>query len=517
MVLKIGILGENSAGWRLLLEQVGIPYKVVTNIPGTDELSVLIVPDSVNENNSVRDYLSNGGAIICSGRKYSQLSGTKTAQTFIKYLLGEKDSKFSGIGMLDVGLVGNIPSHANILRTSYGQFTGYLGEYGGGNVIVLPFDAGEVVLDNRTTTKSFYSNHNRLPFEQVSWVSKGNLLKLVSRSLEILHHQRGLPFVHKWYFPKDSQTIFSWRIDTDYANKREIEHLYNLIKSYEVPATWFVDIKSQKEFLPMFKQMEGQEIGIHCYAHETYEDYERNIVNIRMAIESFANVGLRASGFAAPFGKWNSGISRTINECGFDYSSEFSYDYDNVPSFPIVVEKKSAAMQLPVHPISIGSLRRLGFEESMMIQYYHRLMETKLMNREPVILYHHPKNGNDAVVKSIFEFVKSHNMKTYRMIDYANWWKRRHQLKMELIFENPMLNINVSSMESDLWIRIVQPDGREIITEPQSMINFKELRWMKQPEQCPLPTDIYRIRKFNPWIPMIHLQDKISKIYFQRH
>ena len=108
-------------------------------------------------------------------------------------------------------------------------------------------------------------------------------------------------------------------------------------------------------------------------------------------------------------------------------------------------------------------------------------------------------------------------MKTYRMIDYANWWKRRHQLKMELIFENPMLNINVSSMESDLWIRIVQPDGREIITEPQSMINFKELRWMKQPEQCPLPTDIYRIRKFNPWIPMIHLQDKISKIYFQRH
>ena len=40
-------------------------------------------------------------------------------------------------------------------------------------------------------------------------------------------------------------------------------------------------------------------------------------------------------GFSAPFGEWNESLYRAMED-KFKYSSEFCYDYDNFPSFPII-------------------------------------------------------------------------------------------------------------------------------------------------------------------------------------
>ena len=52
------------------------------------------------------------------------------------------------------------------------------------------------------------------------------------------------------------------------------------------------------------------------------------------------NSGFRMQGFAAPFGTWNDELGRAIVDCGFEYSSEFSYDYDNLPSLPQTSERR---------------------------------------------------------------------------------------------------------------------------------------------------------------------------------
>ena len=59
MHLKIGILGEQD-GWKLLLQQIGIPHVVVTNTLLPDEFSAAVVSDDINDRESemLRQYLT---------------------------------------------------------------------------------------------------------------------------------------------------------------------------------------------------------------------------------------------------------------------------------------------------------------------------------------------------------------------------------------------------------------------------------------------------------------------------
>ena len=518
MYLNVGIIGSNCHGWYSLLDQEGIPYTIVADKPSANELSVLIIPDSIEEKKiaDVTSYLREGGAAICSGFIFSKLSSSNVKESFIRYIIEEEDSHFRGAGLIDVGSVGYIPVCANHLRTNDGRFAVFVGESNGGKIVVLPVDAGAIMLDHQAIVKSFYSNTRRLPFEKVSLVSKNGLLRLVSQSLRILHHERGLPYIHKWYFPNSYRSVFAWRIDTDYSDESEIENLYKIIEAYRIPATWFIDVKSQKDFLAMFKQMEKQEIGLHCYEHATYPDFDRNKDNIRTALELLRHHGIEVKGYAAPFGYWNDKLGKVIDTFGFDYSSEFSYDYDNVPSYPLVGGIKSPTLQVPIHPVSIGSLRRIRFDESAMIQYYQHLIENKLYVHEPVILYHHPKNISDDVLKAVFEYINNQHLKIISVLDYSRWWKRRNDHNLQMTIEDQILHVTISNPAADVWLNIVMPNGRNTIAPIKPAIDFQNLVWTDTAAIARLPIDFERIRKFNPWIPFIGIQDKINGILFNR-
>jgi hypothetical protein len=512
---RIGILGKNLHGWQLLLEQEGVTYIVNPIDYSLHDLSAVIISDTadIHDVQFILNYLSGGGAILCSAKIYSQISGKRCKETFIRYLIEDSDSILAGIGMMDIGENASLPHGANTMRTNDGRYAVFVGELGGGHVVVLPFDAGELALNSRSMTKSFYSNHKRLPYELVSKISKGNLLKLFSRSLEILHHRRGLSYMHKWYYPKDAPSIFSLRIDTDYANPEELNKLYDLIREFGISATWFVDVKSQQEHLNVFKEMAGQEIGIHGYEHQTYDDYTANNQNIAKAIQIFRMNGLNAKCFSAPFGRWNSGIAKAIDESGFVYSSEFSYDYDNVPSYPFVDGKFLKTLQVPVYPISIGSLRRQGFDENAMIDYFLTVMEKKISYREPLFFYHHPKDKHNTVVEQIFDYVSRKEIQKISMIEYAYWWERRCELGIETTQEQDKLNIKISGSPVEVCMRITRPDGSEAFTPIQREINLSELHWKQNPSPVRPPVDIHRIHKFNPWILLQKFEDNtIGKI-----
>jgi hypothetical protein len=512
---KVGILGNTPHGWQLLLEQEGLSYVVNPIDPSVTEFTVLIVSDEHDFDvlKITARYLSAGGAVICSSKVFSALSGVQYADVFVKYLIEDQHSKYFDAGMIDLGVKASLMQNANEMRTSNGRHAIFNGQYSGGKIVVLPFDVGEIVFDKRSVTKSFYAKCNRLPYEHVARISKGSLLKLISRTLEILHHQRGLPYIHKWYYPNDSQTVFAWRIDTDHATQQEIKKLYDIISIYKIPATWFVDVKSQKNFLTIFKEMVGQEIGIHCYEHEAHDNYTWNLQNILQATDAFKMNGMEAEGFAATFGKWNDSLAKVIDEMGFVYSSEFSYDYDNVPSYPFLDNNFVRSLQIPVHPISIGNLRRQGFNESAMIEYYKYVMERKISYQEPLFFYHHPKNNHETVLKSIFDFVNQRNIKKIRMVDYARWWKNRCDKRIDLTLEQNQLSINDTQQQDDVWLHCTRQDGMEAFVQAKSDINISELLWIKRPKPPPLPEDVNRVYKFNPWIILQTIEDKtIGKI-----
>jgi peptidoglycan/xylan/chitin deacetylase (PgdA/CDA1 family) len=515
MRLHVGVIGK-SPGWSMLLAQEGVSYSMNVNSVSSDEHSVVIVGDDSSNDTAphLRKYLNNGGAVLCSAKVFGQMSGNKPQQSFVKYAYPKRDSEFIGVGLLDIEQECLIPDEANEIFTDNGKPCVYVDSYGKGYVVVLPFDAGKLVLDDRTATKSFYADRNRLPFEHVSLVSKGSLRKLISRCIELLHHRRGLPFVHRWYFPNNAQSLFALRIDTDGASGSEIKSLYKLLSAnqhHTIPGSWFIDVQSQQTSLSEYISMSGHEIGLHCYTHKPYNDFESSNEDIKCAKEILAKVSIIPKGFAAPYGMWNHEIARAIETNDFAYSSEFSYDYDNLPSFPQVGETCLNVLQLPVHPISIGSLRRQGFTDVEMTGYYKLVMEEKLATREPLFFYHHPKDHHEPVLEEIFLWIEERSLPIVRLIDYAEWWKKRHTSRHRIQVNSSELLIETENDVHDVWFHITKPDGMEAFVKPQTKIDLTFSEWMPRPSPVPLAPDIHRIRSFNPWIQLIQSQDKIYK------
>ena len=511
--LSVGIIGKKD-GWQLMLEQEGVPYAVVGEEMSVDEFSALVVSDGVSPMwlERLRKYLDSGGSVLCSAGTFSQFADVPSNETFIRYLLPEPGSEFSGAGMVDLFCQGFIPQNANSLLNENGQRTAFIGSFRGGTLVVLPFDANELALDARILTKSFYARRNRLPFERVSLVSKRAVRKLVSRSLEMLHHRRGLPYVHKWYYPSDAPSLFALRVDTDSSDRHTIESLHHLAASVNIPLTWFVDTKSQQNFAGVFSSMKADEIGIHCYEHATYPDYQKNIENIRRATNLLHGHGIEATSFAAPYGAWNEAIAAAIEHCGFEYSSEFSYDFDNLPSFPYSDGKPMSTLQVPVHPISIGSLQRQGFDNQEMIDYFRFAMESKLQQRDPLFFYHHPRNNHADVLKVMFEFVHQQSVQAVRMIDYARWWKKRCGVSYRAFVNDNELRIDSGPADDSVYVHITQDSVKESFTPFQSHISMGNLEWNNSPQPMPLRADIHRIRKFNPWIPIVRAEDFLYKL-----
>jgi hypothetical protein len=523
MRIHVGVIG-NHPGWLLLLQQEGIPFSVDVNEIAIDGFSVVIAGDDTPSGIGLQllEYLKQGGSVLCSGKTFQQFAGIKMNEKFIQYLVPNSNPEFANIDLVDIYRRCLMHPEANTIQSDDGKPSTFVGEYGGGYVIVLPFDAGEAILDYRTATKSFYAESSRLPFENVSLVSKGAILRLVSRALEILHHRRNLPYVHFWYYPKDARSIFAFRIDTDLADRSKIKSLYETLKSIgggsrdkHITATWFVDVKSQKRWLADYANMLDQEIGIHCYEHKKFGSLEKFRDDVRQAIGVMSQVGLHPTCSAAPYGQWNEEIGEATESFGFQYTSEFSYDYDNLPSFPYLRSKFSNVLQLPIHPISIGNLRRQGFDKQDILKYYESLLKRKLAANEPCFIYHHPKNGYEEVLKNIFEFVCQNNISIVRMKEYVEWWKKRIEVKAQFEYAGSTLRVNRDSSEESIWVHIKQNNGLETLIPMSSEISFHNLKWTSKPSSISVSQDYLRIRKFNPWIWIIRSEDFVFNKLFR--
>lgn len=512
MNLKIGIVG-NPESWERLLEQEGVSHSRVTDSLVPDQFSAAVADDDVHDYDltMLRNYLSLGGGVLCSAKVYAEIRQTTYNQESIRYLLSDPTSVFGSVGLVDIQSRCRVAWNANQLRTDHNSFCVHKGLFANGHVIVLPFDAARLSADPRTATRSFYSPEPRLPFERVSTVSRGGIRKLVSRSLEILHHHRGIPYVHLWYYPADARSVFAFRIDTDQATPGEIDDLYKLVSAHDVPAAWYVDVKNQQLFLKMFSSMNHQEIGAHCYEHKVFDDIEHNEANIRRALFALGEAGIEPEGFVAPYGAWSESLGKAIRNCEFVYSSEFAYDYDNLPSFPRLGSGLSNVLQMPIHPIGIGSLRRQGYSDEQMKRYFDFVAGMKFGVRDPLIFYHHPKDGHHEVLEHLFGIVREARVAPLFIGEYANWWKRRLQVKPRVELVGSRLRVSANTGPNNSWLRISKPDGMEAFTPIREELDLAAVTWELRPLPYALPPNYSRARNFNYRIPLTKTVDVIAK------
>ena len=177
MNLKIGILGGHI-GWHNILQQIGVPHAIVADSLLPDDFSVVVVSDNADDRESemLRQYLSLGGAVLCSVKVYARIRQISAQLANIDYLYPAHNSMFHSLGIVDIYAQCQLAWNANDLKTNRGSFAAHVGTNADDLVVALPFDPAALVLDHCAAIKSFYSPERRLPFETVSKVSKGEIL-----------------------------------------------------------------------------------------------------------------------------------------------------------------------------------------------------------------------------------------------------------------------------------------------------------------------------------------------------
>ncbi len=516
MKLRIGLV-THSFGWEQLCAQEGIAFEVLdlSSQRVANECSILVVNRELNRNerNIVEQYLRNGGAVIGFTQHLLHIGGTEGMEQQVKYIVAERDDIFPSIHLLDVGVQGLVPRSANALRTDTNTFAVAAGPLIGGHTVVLPFDVDMLMHDARPAGKSFYFKLDRLPSERVSLVDKGELRQLVHSAFTYLHHVRGIPYVHAWYFPKNRQNVFAMRIDSDGGTKEEVDALYRVGRDYSVGMSWFLDVRSHEQWLDHFKHFVGQEIGLHCYEHQTYPTFDANMKNISDGLQQMRRVGLAPSGFTAPFGIWNPGLAQAVDQAGLEYSSEFSYAYDSFPLFAETMGTRYNTLQIPIHPVCIGSMLRVGYSDVQMREYFAMVVRRKLFRNEPLFFYHHPSHRQCEVLRDLFSLIREHNIESMTMGEYARWWKRRISTFFTITLDGSILRVDGSaSISDDVYLRIVDPKGQEAIVSASGSMDLKSgLPWITPAAAVRPPSDIRRIREFDSRQKLGELYDTLIR------
>jgi hypothetical protein len=509
MRLCVGVTGDRG-GWKQILRQEGIPFDEISDKDDPGSYSCIVAGNGTSTDllNRLSDYVKGGGALVCSGEMFSRMTGTSGTPQFIRYLLPEAHSPFASAGLIDIDSDCVMIPGANHFLTETAAPAVYRGEFGNGSVIVLPFDPGELILDETSEKKSFYAPRNRLPFERVSRVGKAGIRKLVALSIEHLHHGRGIPFLHLWYYPAAAPTIAAFRVDTDDANRSEIEELQNAVSGREMPVSWFVHVKAQEQCLDLFRRSARDEVGVHCYEHQVWREPEPAENDLRRAWSLLQEAGYAPKGYAAPYGTWSGAIASAVKSSPVEYSSEFSYATDDLPSTPA----SSGKIQIPVHPVSIGTLRRQAMTEEEMIRYFTDVVERKVSCREPLFFYHHPKNGHHHVLTTLFAMISVLDVPLMTMGDFQSWWMRRSNASLSAESAGNELRMRLSGGSPDLRCRVTRQDGMEAFVPAEGALNLDALSWSPPPSAVPLPADIARIRKTNPMILWNAVEDRLARM-----
>lgn len=503
MRLRAALIGP-SRGWEQLLQQEGFSF-AIADLEREDlsqDYSLVIVhrPLTGRESGIVREYVTQGGALLGDAATCRAAAGMAARDEFIEYLVGDGSPPFRSLGLADIGLPGSVAAEAVAVRTQQNSFAVFAGPVGKGWGVLLPFAADLAVMDGRAHQKSFYAPFDRLPSENVSTVAKGEVRHLVREALAYLHARRGIPYAHMWYFPGDARNVFAFRVDSDAATRSTIDRLYDLSRRHDVPLTWFLDVKSHESWIHHFAAMTGQEFGVHCYDHRVSGDSAANAENFGKAKAILETVGFHPEGFAAPFGFWNPALADVTRELGFRYSSEFACAYDTLPFHP-PSSRGSGVPQIPIHPICPGSLRRAGCADRKMLQYFSLVASWKVARREPLFFYHHPSHESWETVDSILSLAALPGVRPVTFGSYARWWERRAGIHPDFRMERGWLTVDRAFgsllAESDVMVRVVMPDGREAVVSPGERLDLELLRWEDPPVFSP-PADLRRIREFDP-------------------
>lgn len=245
-------------------------------------------------------------------------------------------------------------------------------------------------------------------------------------------------------YPRGCSNIFSLRIDADEIDNEDFPDYIKLLEPFKDWVTIFCCASSfaGKEDLLKKCAETGFDIQSHGYYHHVYNDYANNLRNIEKAKDFFENFGIKAHGFAAPMGKYNDNLIKALENLGFVYSSDFAFDYLNMPHYPVVNDRISSILEVPVFPVCPELLFANGLSEKEVAKYFDDVLRELKCANIPIIFYAHTDKRYPQVkyfLKQLLENIKNYNdLYKCTMSEFVKWCKSVEDKKISR--SNGLLN-----------------------------------------------------------------------------
>jgi hypothetical protein len=438
--IHIGILGVNP-GWEKVLDQIGVTWSRMSAdlLSHSERYSCIVIAGNPDREAAgmLLDYLDSGGSVIDT---FGELTNKNLVRRRLDTVYPEANHPDFGhiekVQVFDRCLV--IPGSDLFRGTVWldpapRRALAFIG---------LPLNRLQGMQPLNHT--QFTSSNLPAIAERTALRSSGAYTEIILAVLKILHAKSGLPLVHKWWMPDSDKQLATFRMDTDYGSQRAIESAAAPAVEAGIPITWFLHAEVHEDRLTHFHQYPDHEIAIHCYRHSEFKTAQQYVSDITQAKRLLRVHGFRPRGYAAPYGFWGDELRDALSSLDFDYSSEFGYDYDSLPS----VAAGSRTLQLPIHPVSAGSFSRFGFTGEMISEYFDELIRLRQMQHQPIHLYHHPNDGQEDVIRAVFKKLnrESTNWRTYS--EWALFWKKRSADSFSPFYDSETNSVNISGLNS---------------------------------------------------------------------
>jgi hypothetical protein len=473
--LSIAILQKNLS-WNELVKQIGISFVEADSLESfpLNDFACFVIPSSATnyDNEKIKSWIETGGTAIIEANAAEKIFKKKLKKIRVNYLIGDENI-FEAPFYCEIFDKLIVSHGSNMLPNQKKQNVLEELIYGKGKIFIIPSNFADLIFNNQVKRKNFPSKwSNNYTTERAAKINKGKITELIRKLFQNLFHFKKLPFVSLWNFSNGENNLFCFRIDTDFGSEEDITNLYSLLKKNNIPGTWFVETQSGEKNINIFKEMENQEIGFHCFRHRIFRSYKKNYDDIKIGLKILKNHNIFPKGYAAPYGEWTANLAAAVENHQFSYSSEFCYGYDSLPFRPMINEKISSVLQMPIHPVSVGRLHWGGHSEETMVKYFTDIIHQKIFMDEPILIYTHPAEKKLKVFDNIFNIIRENNINALSMSGYANWWKKRLSAKWDAEFMDGEIKITSQNLGDTIYFKAVYPNKTIKRLSPQGEIKI---------------------------------------------
>ena len=344
------------------------------------------------------------------------------------------------------------------------------------------------LIDMRAARKAWTISGFRL-IERVSRVDKAAVRRRVVERLRRMLAEAGGVWARLAAYPHPYRSAFNFRADLDEPFPDDYAAFAEARRPIDDCSTHFVSTAAYGRFPRVLADLRGVDTQSHGHHHVIYRSEAANRKNLGRAHDLLCKNAFTPAAFAAPEGRWNPGLDRTMETLGYRYSSDFSIGYGDLPSRPWVDGRRSNVLQIPVHPICEGLFLDAGCSDPEIIaDHLISTVRRKVANGDPAFVYGHPERrlGRFPQVVSALAGAVSDLDRVWRvtLTQFADWWTWRGDRRWSMSLVDGRYEVRFADWDAryPLALEVVRGDETASIalTGPRQIVNPDDLRFARR-------------------------------------